>query len=50
MPLSAGSSSRTTLGDCGDYRAQLQPDLAVLRMAFTGNYRWPAAKSGCIAC
>jgi len=38
-PLSAGSNGRATLGDCGDYRAQLQPDLAdPLRMAFAGSY------------
>ena len=39
VPLSAGSNGRSTLGDCGDYRAQLQPDLAdPLRMAFAGSY------------
>ncbi|MEO8015818.1 MAG: D-alanyl-D-alanine carboxypeptidase, partial [Polaromonas sp.] len=42
VPLSAGSNGRAALGDCGDYRAQLQPDLAdPLRMAFAGSY--PAA-------
>ena len=42
VPLSAGSNGRATLSECGDYRAQLQPDLAdPLRMAFAGSY--PAA-------
>ncbi|MBG6076614.1 D-alanyl-D-alanine carboxypeptidase/D-alanyl-D-alanine-endopeptidase [Polaromonas sp. CG_9.11] len=42
VPLSAGSNGRAALGDCGDYRAQLQPDLTdPLRMAFAGSY--PAA-------
>ncbi|WP_036772353.1 D-alanyl-D-alanine carboxypeptidase/D-alanyl-D-alanine endopeptidase [Polaromonas glacialis] len=39
VPLSAGSNGRAALTDCGDYRAQLQPDLAdPLRMAFAGSY------------
>ena len=42
VPLSAGSNGRATLAECGDYRAQLQPDFAdPLRMAFAGSY--PAA-------
>ncbi|CAM3728263.1 D-alanyl-D-alanine carboxypeptidase/D-alanyl-D-alanine-endopeptidase [Polaromonas hydrogenivorans] len=42
VPLSAGSNGRATLSECGDYRAQLQPDFAdPLRMVFTGSY--PAA-------
>ena len=42
VPLSAGSNGRAALSDCGDYRAQLQPELAdPLRMAFAGSY--PAA-------
>ena len=39
VPLSAGSNGRAALADCGDYRAQLQPDLAdPLRLAFAGSY------------
>ena len=42
VPLSAGSNGRAALAECGDYRAQLKPDLAdPLRMAFAGSY--PAA-------
>ncbi|MDB5845205.1 MAG: D-alanyl-D-alanine carboxypeptidase/D-alanyl-D-alanine-endopeptidase [Polaromonas sp.] len=42
VPLSAGGNGRAALADCGDYRAQLQPDLTdPQRMAFAGSY--PAA-------
>ena len=39
VPLSAGSNGRASLTECGDYRAQLRPELAdPLRMAFAGSY------------
>jgi len=39
VPLSAGSHGRATVTECGDYRAQLQPDLSdPYRMAFAGSY------------
>ena len=39
VPLSAGSNGRATLAECGDYRAQLKPDIAEpLRLAFNGSY------------
>jgi D-alanyl-D-alanine carboxypeptidase/D-alanyl-D-alanine-endopeptidase (penicillin-binding protein 4) len=39
VPLLAGSNGRAALANCGDYRAQVKPELAdPLRMAFAGSY------------